>query len=96
MITYSTYSPRLHRDNSNDLHHTIHSDIPLFGEDIGLISFRDWMWDTEKLVQPLFSSQSDILRHIISRFIGHASEWWQKRQVRVEKGRNHALIHFMN
>ena len=47
------------------------------------------MWDTEKLVQPLFSkySQFDILRHAISRFIGHASEWWQKRQSKLQKGR---------
>ena len=30
------------------------------------------MWDTEKLVQPLFSkySQIDILRHVTSRFVG--------------------------
>ena len=71
------------------MHYTIHSDIPFFGEDIGPISFRDWMWDTEKLVQPLFSkySQFDILRHVTSRFIGRASEWWQERQYRVKKGR---------
>jgi len=40
----------LGRCNSNELHHNIHSDIPFFGEDIGPISFRDWIWDTEKLV----------------------------------------------
>ena len=47
------------------------------------------MWDTEKLVQPLFSkySQFDILRHVISKFVERAYEWWKKRQVRVEKGR---------
>ena len=47
------------------------------------------MWDTEKLVQPLFGkySQFDILRHVTSKFIGRASEWWQKRQPRVQKGR---------
>ena len=45
----------LGRHNNHELHHTIHSDILFFGEDIGLISFRDWMWDTEKLVQPMFS-----------------------------------------
>jgi len=47
------------------------------------------MCDTEKLVQPLFSkySQFDILRHITSRFIGRASKWWQKRQSKVQKGR---------
>ena len=45
-------SVHLGRHNrSYELHHTIHSDIPFFGEDIGPISFRDWMWDTEKLVQ---------------------------------------------
>jgi len=40
------------------------------------------MWDTEKLVQPLFSTynQFDILGYVTSRFIGRASEWWQKRQ----------------
>jgi len=27
--------------SSHELHHTIHSDIPFFGEDIGPISFRD-------------------------------------------------------
>jgi len=71
-------SSRLHlgRHSSNELHHTIHSDIPFFGKDIRPISFRYWMWGTEKLVQPLFCkySQSNILRHIISRFIGRASE----------------------
>jgi len=89
MSTYSTYSPKLPKDGSHELHHTFHSDIPFFGGDIGSISFRDWMWDTEKLVQPLFSkySQFDILRHITSRFIGRAFEWWQRRQSRVQKGK---------
>jgi len=76
-MSFSSYdSVHLGRHSSNELHHTIHSDIPFFGEDIELISFRDWMWDTEKLVQPLFSkySQFDILRHVTSRFIGCASE----------------------
>ena len=96
MSTYSTYSPRMHKQGSHELHHTFHSDIPFFGEDIGPISFRDWMWDTEKLVQPLFRkySQVDILRHVTSRFIGRAFEWWQERQ--YKRGQNHALIHFMN
>jgi len=71
----------LGRHSSRELHHSIHSDISFFGEDIGPISFRDWMWDTEKLVQPLFSkySQVDILRHITYRFIGRVCEWCQKR-----------------
>jgi len=96
MSTYSTYSPRLHKHGSHELHHTFHSDIPFFGEDIGPISFRDWMWDTEKLVQPLFSkySQFDILRHVTSRFIGRASEWWQERQYRVKKGRKSCINTF--
>jgi len=96
MSTYSTYSPRLHKHGSHELHHTFHSDIPFFGEDIGPISFRDWMWDTEKLVQPLFSkySQFDILRHVTSRFIGRASEWWQERQYRVKKGRTSCINTF--
>jgi len=35
-------SVHLGRHNSNhELHHTIHSDIPFYGEDIGPISFRD-------------------------------------------------------
>jgi len=96
MSTYSTYSPRLHKHGSHELHHTFHSDIPFFREDIGPISFRDWMWDTEKLVQPLFSkySQFDILRHVTSRFIGRASEWWQERQYRVKKGRTSCINTF--
>jgi len=78
------------------LHHTIHSDIPFFGEDIGPISFRDWMWDTEKLVQPMFSKYShiDILRHVTSRFVGHAYEWWQEREYRVKKGRTSCINTF--
>jgi len=54
------------------------------------------MWDTEKLVQPLFSkySQFDILRHVIYRFIGRASEWWQKRQSKVQKGRESCIKTF--
>ena len=58
----------LGRHSSYELHHIIHSHIPFFGEDIGPISFRDWMWDTKKLVQPLFSKYSyiDILRHVTS------------------------------
>ena len=96
MSTYSTYSPRLHKHGSHELHHTFHSDIPFFGEDIGLISFRDWIWDTEKFVQPLFSkySQFDILRHITSMFIGRASEWWQERHYRVKKGRKSCINTF--
>jgi len=31
----------LNRHSSHELHHTVHSDIPFFGEDIGPISFRD-------------------------------------------------------
>jgi len=85
----------LGRHSSNELH-TIHSDIPFFGEDIGPISFRDWMWDTGKLVQPLFSkySQLDILRPIISKFVGRASTWWQERQCRVNKGRESCINTF--
>jgi len=89
MSTYSTYNPRLHKHDSDELHYTFHSDIPFFREDIGLISYIHWMCDIEKLVQPLFRkySQFDILRHVNYRFVGRAYEWWQKRQVRVEKGR---------
>jgi len=86
----------LHKHGSHELHHTFHSDIPFFGEDIGPISFRDWMWDTEKLVQPLFRkySQYDILTHIISRFVGRASEWWQEKQYKVKKGRESCINTF--
>jgi len=96
MSTYSTYSSRLHRHSSNALHHTIHSDISFFGEDTGPISFIDWMWDTEKLVQPLFCkySQSDILSHVISRFLGRACEWWHQRQFQVKKGRSSCINTF--
>jgi len=89
-------SVHLGRHSSYEFHHTIHSDIPFFGEDIGPISFRDWMWDTEELVQPLFSkySQFDILRHVTSRFIGCACEWWQRRQSRVHKGRESCINTF--
>jgi len=82
-------SVHLGRHSSHELHHTIHSDIPFFGEDIGPISFKDWMWDTEKLVQPLFSKYShiDILRHVTSRFVGRAFDWWQERQYLAKKGR---------
>ena len=54
------------------------------------------MWDTEKLLQPLFSkySQFDILRHVISRFIGRASEWWQERQYGVQKGKKSCINTF--
>jgi len=78
------------------LHQTIHSDIPFFGEDIGPISFKDWMWDTEKLVQPLFSKYShiDILRHVTSRFVGRAFDWWQERQYRVQMGRTSCINTF--
>jgi len=67
-------SVHLDRHYSHELHHSIHSGIPFFGEDIRPISFKDWMWDTEKLVQPLFSKYShiDILRHVTSRFVGRA------------------------
>jgi len=83
-------------NSSHELHHTIHSDIPFFGEDIGLISFRDCMWDTEKLVQPLFSkySQVDILSHVISKFVGRAYEWWQEREYRVKKERKSCINTF--
>jgi len=47
------------------------------------------MWDTKKLVQPFFNrySQYDILRHVISRFVRRACEWWHQRPFQVEKGR---------
>jgi len=40
-------------------------------------------------VQPLFSKYShiDILRHVTSRFVGRALDWWQERQYLVKKGR---------
>jgi len=82
-------SVHLGRHSSLELHHTIHSDIPFFGENIGPISFKYWMWDTEKLVQPLFSKYShiDILRHVTSRFVGSAFDWWQEKQYLAKKGR---------
>ena len=47
-------------------------------------------------MQPLFSkySQFDILRHVTSRFIGRASEWWQERQYRAKKGRESCINTF--
>ena len=86
------------RRNSNELHHTIHSDIPFFREDIGPISFRDWIWDTEKLVQPLFCkySQLDILRHVTSRFVGVHPSGGKRDSLECKRRENHALIHFMN
>jgi len=90
-------SVHLGRHNgSHELHHTIHSDIPFFGDDIGPISFKDWMWDTEKLVQPLFSKYShiDILRHVTSIFVGRALDWWQERQYLVKKGRTSCINTF--
>jgi len=89
-------SVHLDRHRSHELRHTIHSDIPFFGEDIGPISFKDWMWDTEKLVQPLFSKYShiDILRHVTSRFVGRAFDWWQERQYNVKKGRTSCINTF--
>ena len=89
-------SVHLDRHSSHELHHTIHSDIPFFGEDIGPISFRDWMWDTEKLVQPMFSKDShiDILRHVTSRFVGCAFHWWQDRHSNMKKGRKPCLNTF--
>jgi len=90
-------SVHLGRHNgSHELHQTIHSDIPFFGEDIGPISFKDWMWDTEKLVQPMFSKYShiDILRHVTSRFVERAFDWWQERQYLVKKGRTSCINTF--
>jgi len=89
-------SVHLGRHSRHELHHTIHSDILFFGEDIGPISFRDWMWDTEKLVQSLFSkySQINILRHVTFKFVGRASEWWQERQFNVKKGRKSCINTF--
>jgi len=54
------------------------------------------MWDTEKLVQSFFNkySQSDILRYVISKFVGRAYEWRHKRQSRVEKGRESCIRGF--
>jgi len=54
------------------------------------------MWDTEKLVQPLFHkySQFDILRHVIPRFVGRACEWWDQRKSRMEKGREYDINTF--
>jgi len=44
----------------------------------------------------LFSkySQFDTLRHVTSRFIGRPSEWWQRRQSRVQKGRESCINTF--
>jgi len=54
------------------------------------------MWDTEKLVQPMFSKYShiDILKHVTSRFVGRALDWWQERQYLVKKGRTSCINTF--
>ena len=47
-------------------------------------------------MQPMFSKYShiDILRHVTSRFVGHAFDWWQERQYRVKKGRTSCINTF--
>ena len=44
----------------------------------------------------MFSKYShiDIFRHVTSRFVGHAFDWWQERQYRVKKGRTSCINTF--
>jgi len=69
--------------------HHIHSDIPFFGGGYRTNIIHKLDVGYKKVGATIFSkySQFDILRHVISRFVGRAYEWCQKRQVRVEKGR---------
>jgi len=47
-------------------------------------------------MQSMFSKYShiDILKHVTSRFVGRAFDWWQERQYNVKKGRKSSINTF--
>ncbi|KOM34662.1 hypothetical protein LR48_Vigan02g081200 [Vigna angularis] len=69
-----------------ELHSKVKSDLPFFGENTSALSYLTW----EKRIEELHSflvrhGKYHILSLCISRLVGHASEWWNQRQPKVEK-----------
>ena len=75
--------------SKDEMHHTHESTFPFFGEVISALSYISWEMEIEDLVHSfhLRHSKYFFLTLCISSFVGHAREWWDYRQSRVEKGR---------
>ena len=71
------------------MHHTHESTFPFFGEDINALSYISWEREIDDLVHSFHPRHSKyyFLTLCISSFVGHAKEWWDYRQSRVERGR---------
>jgi len=89
-MSYRLYN-RLHLGSHSEdkMHHTHESTFPFFGEDISALSYISWEREIDDLVHSfhLRHSKYYFLTLCISSFVGHAKEWWDYRQSRVEKGR---------
>jgi len=90
-ISYHSYSRLNLGSHSEDtMHHTHESTFPFFGDDISALSYIAWEREVDDLVHSLHLRHSKyyILTLCISSFVGHAREWWDYRQSRVEKVEN--------
>ena len=89
-MSYRLYNRLDLGSHSEDkMHHTHESTFPFFGEDISALSYISWEREIDDLVHSfhLRHSKYYFLTLCISSFVGHAREWWDYRQFRVEKGR---------
>jgi len=75
--------------SEDKMHHTHESTFSFFGKDISALSYISWEREIDDLVHSFHLRHSKYYFHTlcISSFVGHAREWWDYRQSRVEKGR---------
>jgi len=89
-MSFHSYSELYLGSHCEDkMHHTHESTFPFFGEDISALSYISWEREIDDLVHSfhLRHSKYYFLTLCISSFVGHAREWWDYKQSRVEKGR---------
>jgi len=87
--SYASSTLHLGSHSEDKMHHTHESTFPFFGEDISALSYISWEREINALIHSfhLRHSKYYFLTLGISSFVGHAREWWDYRQSRVEKGR---------
>ena len=87
--SYASSTLHLGSHSEDKMHHTHESTFPFFGEDINALSYISWEREIDDLVHSFHPRHSKyyFLTLCISSFVGHAKQWWDYRQSRVEKGR---------
>ena len=89
-MSFHSYSGlHLGSPSEDKMHHTHESTFPFFGENISALSYISWEREIDEFVHSfhLRHSKYYFLTLCISSFVGHAREWWDYRQSRVEKRR---------